>query len=914
MAFTDAANVRFSNDRRVLEKAPATIGAEYVVPNGVERIGKNAFSNCENLNKIILPQSLKEVEFGAFDDCNIREIYFGGTLEEWLNLDWMAFVQSPYDLYVNNMLLTYALIPSTISQIRPNCFYYCRSLKEVRFHNHIDTIGRNAFNKSGLKGNLVLPDGLKEIKQYAFYCCGIRDVTIPKTVTACYYGAFSCCYELNDIHVSQENKYLGATNGLLYTKGDGCLRAIVKNKYASSPLTLPVWIKRIASDTFSYSSLPASGVILDHEIEIIDGAFKRADGEVMVPPNLKHFYINSGIPKNLINDVFTPDGAFNNSKNELTVITENPFRTLGVYADSSQREINSNATKINRYLEIGRQVSFDIDLNNSLPELKRTKESVEKALSQINQPKDKLQYAMFWLLKPKSQGDEKAYEMLFHGDILGARGHASQQSSAQVGVNAYCLSQVLFQIRNIGEAVKFWLDSRCASGNDIWTSTTSYKEFTRMVCGENFRITEEEFVRIFLNGLLKDIKPIYLWTLVKSFNGHDYAKEYLFGKAIGEPINRINAEILKAQKAGADDSDASHKSALKLKESTARDIQTVKDFVEENNATRALVSDGLATQILQCSIDYYNNAPNVQLVAREVLSLMEYSRAIAEGGEVIKRCDENIKTVKKVVDALPPSEIMNEAIVLDRMCNDYDHGPKTVANALTFLQTCKPYIINIKEARERETQQAKKDKISDYLMDASTDIVAICLRNIIAEINEAIEKKPASVDALGDQAWRAVTAMDQLPIDPVFNKERYMPNRETLAKSHFASLVFMDEMKIRDYQTVDFRTENETWNECVSKKWYTAYIEKYPNGIHILEARQKQVIAEKNMEERKRIERKKRKEQEKKDEEARRQREIANNLRHEAERREEIENTILNWAIGILAFLLIMNVCYMFQG
>lgn len=910
MAYTDANNVRFSDDRKVLEKAPSTIGSEYTIPNGVDTVGKNAFNTCEDLKKITIPQSVKKVENGAFNGCKIEEIYYDGTLEEWFNLDWKALIESPYKLFVNHILLTYAVIPLAITKIRPNCFYYCTSLTGVQFHDRVEVIDESAFNKSGIKGNLVLPNGLQKIKQYAFFnCLGLTEVTMPKTLIDCYYGAFSCCYNLKEIKVSPENNFIGATNGLLYTKKDGCLRAIVRNKYSSSPLTLPIWIKKIARDTFCFGNLPQKGVVLNHEVEIINDAFRKAVGKVMVLPSLKHYYINSDIPKNILSDLFTTNGAFNNTQNRLTVISDNPFRVLGVYADSSQREINSNATKIKRYLEIGRQVSFDIDLNNSLPPVKRTNEAVDRALSQINQPKDRLQHAMFWLLKPKTQGDEEAYKSLFNGDFLGARSHLNVQTSAQVSVNAFCLSQILYGINNISEEIRLWLNYRLGiAGTGI--SRAPYDEFTKLVCGDNYSIDKEEFERLFLDELLKDIKPLYLWILVKSFRGHDYAKQYLYDRAIGEPIKRINAEILKAKNVNAKDSAASYKAAMKLKGTTNDDILIVKDFVDETDAKRALVSDGLATQILQSSINYYNSASNVQLVARNTLSLMEYSKSIAEGKNVIKRCEDNIKTVKEVVDSLPPNEVMNEAVILDRMCDDYYQKPKTVSNALTFLKACEPYIVKVKNIRESESLQDKKDKIFKYLMRVSTDIVAICLNNLIEEVNEAIAKNSSNVSTLHDQAWKSIRIMDQLPIDPVFDKERYTPNREILAKSHFGNLSFMGNRKYHDYTTVDFRTEKETWDECVSKKWYKDYIQKYPNGIHVLEAKQKQIIAEKEKAER-----------EKKNEEQRRQREIENRLKKEAERREAIEkgkvekeNSTLNWVIGISIFLSIMNVVYMLFG
>ena len=45
----------------------------------------------------------------AFDGCNIEEVYFHGTLEEWENIEFETFASNPLHLggklYINNELV-----------------------------------------------------------------------------------------------------------------------------------------------------------------------------------------------------------------------------------------------------------------------------------------------------------------------------------------------------------------------------------------------------------------------------------------------------------------------------------------------------------------------------------------------------------------------------------------------------------------------------------------------------------------------------------------------------------------------------------------------------------------------------------------------------------------------------------------
>lgn len=52
------------------------------LPEGVERIGNNAFENCSNLEEVICPKSLRSIEAEAFIDCiNLRKIEYGDDVD-----------------------------------------------------------------------------------------------------------------------------------------------------------------------------------------------------------------------------------------------------------------------------------------------------------------------------------------------------------------------------------------------------------------------------------------------------------------------------------------------------------------------------------------------------------------------------------------------------------------------------------------------------------------------------------------------------------------------------------------------------------------------------------------------------------------------------------------------------------------
>ena len=103
----------------------------------------------------------------------------------------------------------------------------------------------------------------------------------------------------------------------------------------------------------------------------------------------------------------------------MKIINNNPYRQLGVYSTSTQKEVVANQSKMKAFLKVGRQVSFPLDLNGFLPDVLRTEQSVADATSKLSLPTEQLKYAQFWFSK-NTQLDEIACRKLTNGDIDGA--------------------------------------------------------------------------------------------------------------------------------------------------------------------------------------------------------------------------------------------------------------------------------------------------------------------------------------------------------------------------------------------------------------------------------------------------------------------------------------------------------------
>lgn len=185
------------------------------VPDGVTTIGSSAFSHCRDLTDISLPQSVTDIGRGAFYDCNS---------------------------------LTSIIIPYGVNNIENQTFTYCRSLKSITLPSSLKRIGDSAFNGCESLTFINIPNSVTEIGEDAFkYCNDLTSVTISKNVTSIGKTAFGSCENLTNITVQAGNSVYGSENGILFNKAK---TKLICCPCGLKSVTLPKSLVIIADDAF----------------------------------------------------------------------------------------------------------------------------------------------------------------------------------------------------------------------------------------------------------------------------------------------------------------------------------------------------------------------------------------------------------------------------------------------------------------------------------------------------------------------------------------------------------------------------------------------------------------------------------------------------------------------------------------
>ena len=147
---------------------------EYTIPDGIETIGSNAFSDLYSATKIDIPDTVKYISEGAFAYTNITEIS----------------------------------IPDGVEFIGDRAFQSCYNLETINLPDSLTYIGAEAFQYcENLTGTIAISDKVTSIGDYAFAYTDVNELDITDNNSITYFG--------RDV-LTDTNWYDSQTDGAIY--------------------------------------------------------------------------------------------------------------------------------------------------------------------------------------------------------------------------------------------------------------------------------------------------------------------------------------------------------------------------------------------------------------------------------------------------------------------------------------------------------------------------------------------------------------------------------------------------------------------------------------------------------------------------------------------------------------------------
>ena len=286
-----------------------------VIPDGVDSIRNNAFTNCENLTSLTIPESVTSIGRYAFYGCS-------GLTSVTIPEGVISIGEGAFGECSGLISVT---IPESVTSIGRYAFFECSGLTFVTIPESVTSIGSSVFYNCYGITSITIPESVSSIGSEAFYnCFRITSVTIPESVMSIGSSAFCGCIGLTSVNITDlvgwceiefENNY---SNPLYHAKH------LYLNGTEVTDLVIPEGVESVGNYAFYNCSSLTSVTIPESVTSIGSSAFYGCTGltSVTIPESVTSigssaFYGCTGLSSVTIHDgvISIGNNAFYNVSN-----------------------------------------------------------------------------------------------------------------------------------------------------------------------------------------------------------------------------------------------------------------------------------------------------------------------------------------------------------------------------------------------------------------------------------------------------------------------------------------------------------------------------------------------------------------------------------------------------------------------
>ena len=402
----------------------------------------------------------------------------------------------------------------------------------------------------------------------------------------------------------------------------------------------------------------------------------------------------------------------------MKLVTENPYRIVGILATATAREIQARKGKISAFAKVGKEITSEYDFSffNSL---QRTNSIIDKAFSDIEQNQNKVKHSLFWFINYTpidntaiqylvSGNKEKAIEIW--GKLTDEKDVTSKNFSAFNNIGTLYLLEESKSFIKKGITAKIKL-----------IESESFQEFVHSVADENFSLDKNKQIEILIDEFLTDSKNKYSASEIMEFfsecNGT--SQKYLSKKFTEDPIHKIESQIEQCTKKRSKDQINAFKYANELHINTKNELSLLKLILGSTDLQFKLLSDKIAKELLQCSIDYFNESQKQEKsnnYLEEAMKLAKLAESIAVNDTTKNKVKESISSLEGMKD-----REINQAIeVLNSIKLAYKKAISEIDTQVTEMIMNMPrnQTINYSKVNEMKKECLDWDKVVDFITES----------------------------------------------------------------------------------------------------------------------------------------------------------------------------------------------------
>ncbi len=395
----------------------------------------------------------------------------------------------------------------------------------------------------------------------------------------------------------------------------------------------------------------------------------------------------------------------------MEIINNNPYRILGVYANSPLRERVANASKARAFLKVGRNVSFPLDLPDSINPLCRTEDSLAQAESSVALPNEQLRYALFWFIRT-SVVDDVALKNLMAGDLPAAEDVWRKRECMTSAHNLIVYALVRSDLKL---AVKY--------AENFFDNHDYVSQFAQVVVGDDSSCGD--LATIFLDALCEEFDAEDVFYLLGDCELREMVSQRVTDKYVGWIENCLSethqAHGVACLKAG--------EYLLECAEDWLTSLSDELETLSTSDIRYRSLCEKVSSEIIRCAREYYR-ASTADEKAQNAIGLLSARllRWIARNNENIR--NEVSKLIsffkteqerQKIAEPLAAIDAATKRFKVQTIVASTD----VVFNSIkSYLNTVKSHLISIKNTIG----------VTPFYLNKSTECVSLAFDAVVKEV------------------------------------------------------------------------------------------------------------------------------------------------------------------------------------
>lgn len=174
---------------------------EVRLPEKATILSSEAFNHNREIEKVIIPSTLEEIEENAFSSCSfLKTVVFEPHSK---------IRRIPAGCFYSCTSLQKINLPENLISINARAFCYCTHLSEIAVPNTVEGIGSFAFYLSAIN-TITLPENLLNLPPCCFQKSDLKSIVLPKEMTDIYHSAFFGCVKLEQVTLPKNLKMIAS--------------------------------------------------------------------------------------------------------------------------------------------------------------------------------------------------------------------------------------------------------------------------------------------------------------------------------------------------------------------------------------------------------------------------------------------------------------------------------------------------------------------------------------------------------------------------------------------------------------------------------------------------------------------------------------------------------------------------------